>query len=122
MGLDAWVYALPSRCRIKPTGVLSGGQGKQKVEVFYWRKHHNLHDWMETLYRKKGGIDVFNCNYVRLELKDLDIIENLIMEGYFCKDVDPDDAHWVFFNDYQFVEKARDHLIRGEKLVYDSWW
>ena len=26
------------------------------TEIAYWRKHPNLHGWMEDLYYKKGGI------------------------------------------------------------------
>lgn len=42
-------------------------------ELHYWRKHPNLHGWMERLYRKKGGReDSFNCVNVLLTADDLD--------------------------------------------------
>ena len=28
---------------------------KDSEEVFYWRGHYDLHDWLEVLYREKGG-------------------------------------------------------------------
>ena len=28
---------------------------KDSQEVFYWRKHYDLHRWFEVLYREKGG-------------------------------------------------------------------
>ena len=30
-------------------------------QIHYWRKHPNLHGWMEDLYRAKGGAAEFNC-------------------------------------------------------------
>ena len=42
-------------------------------QIFYWRKHPNLHGWMKSLYRHKGGTgDDFNCDTVRLRADDLD--------------------------------------------------
>lgn len=121
MGLDAWVYALPSS-KIKPTGKLTVSQQKKKHEVFYWRKHYSLHDWMEQLYRQKGGEEeAFNCIYVQLEKKDIDLLERLVMEGYFYETEQGDDR-WAFLNDYEFIQKARQHLGTGSKLIYDSWW
>lgn len=40
---------------------------KDAVELHYRRKHPNLHGWMESAYRDKGGADE-SFNYVNLEL------------------------------------------------------
>ena len=41
-------------------------------EIFRWRKHPNLHGWMERLYEAKGGTaDSFNCVPVRLDAADI---------------------------------------------------
>ncbi len=46
------------------------------VDVHYWRKHPNLHGWMENLYREKGGKDeTFNCVNLQLTADDLDRLE-----------------------------------------------
>ena len=29
--------------------------GNDAIELHYWRKHPNLHGWMESLYYEKGG-------------------------------------------------------------------
>ena len=35
--------------------------------IHYWRKHPNLHGWIESLYYEKGGTaDSFNCVNVKL--------------------------------------------------------
>lgn len=40
-------------------------------ELHYWRKHPNLHGWMENLYRMKGGRDpAFNCVNLQLSAED----------------------------------------------------
>ena len=41
--------------------------GNDAIELRYWRKHPNLHGWMESLYYEKGGTaDRLNC--VNLQL------------------------------------------------------
>ena len=35
-------------------------------ELAYWRKHPNLHGWMEMLWEQKGGVGTFNG--IELEL------------------------------------------------------
>jgi hypothetical protein len=43
---------------------------EQHSELHYWRKHPDLHGWMEKLYRGKGGAaESFNC--VRMVLTAL---------------------------------------------------
>ena len=45
-----------------------------------WRKHPNLHGWMESLYRKKGGAGRdFNCDTVLLTLEDLEQLESDVL-------------------------------------------
>jgi hypothetical protein len=52
------------------------------AEIHYWRKHPNLHGWMRSLYRSKGGADPeFNCNTLRLGARDLDALEQAIANG-----------------------------------------
>jgi len=41
----------------------------------YWRKHHDLHGWVEQLYVNKGGTEMFNGIPVVLSLNDLDLLE-----------------------------------------------
>ena len=60
--------------------------GSDNVAVFrklhYWRKHPNLHGWMQDLYYAKGGTaESFNCVPVQLTAEDLDRLETAVRTG-----------------------------------------
>jgi hypothetical protein len=69
---------------------------EQHSELHYWRKHPDLHGWMEKLYREKGGAaQSFNCVRMVLAATDLDRLEADIKEsrlpdteGFFFGDSD----------------------------------
>ncbi len=94
----------------------------------YWRKFNALHGWMERLYNEKGGTERFNCQFVRLELGDIDRLESDAKAkrleptvGFFFGPQDPfsdDDRDEVL----EFCTKARAALNEGFALYYDSWW
>ena len=98
----------------------------EATELFYWRKHPNLHGWMESLYRAKGGAaDSFNCVPVQLTAEDLDRLEAAITAG------DLPDTCGFFFGasdgseieeDLDFIAKARAAIAAGQTVFYDSWW
>lgn len=101
---------------------------EEKYELFYWRKHHDLHGWMEKLYRAKGGAaQYFNCVTVRLTDADLKQLEEDIRQhclpattGFFFGNNPPDpesDEH-----DLTFIVKAREAIRNGRAVFYDSWW
>lgn len=134
MGLDAWVHAVPENILATSQevdvilhasdddgggdcGILKGHikSKVEKIEVYYWRKHHILHEWMGRLYDSKGGTDPqFNCNNVRLNSEDLDELEKDVLAGNL-DDEDQDD-------DMLFIVKAREYIKNGYALFYDSWW
>ena len=71
MGLD--MYA-----RITPDPVTSpvDFEVETSADIHYWRKHPNLHGWMEQLYYAKGGAaESFNCVSVAVTADDLDRLE-----------------------------------------------
>src|SRR5688500_13852245 len=80
------------------------------TEIHYWRKHPNLHGWMEKLYREKGGsAESFNCVNVQLVSADLDRLEADIKanhlphtEGFFFGASDGTERD----DDLQFINKA----------------
>lgn len=132
MGLDAWVHAVPEDILATSQEVdvtlstsdeggdcgISKGHIKSKVkkeEVYYWRKHHVLHEWMSRLYDSKGGTDPqFNCNNVRLNSEDLDELEKDVLTGNLDTDCEDDDM--------LFIVKAREYIKNGYAIFYDSWW
>jgi hypothetical protein len=94
-------------------------------ELHYWRKHPNLHGWMEQLYYDKGGVQDFNCVPVVLTLDDLQQLEAAIVHhelpetaGFFFGRTQGDE----YEDDLQFIEKARKAIADGYTVFYDSWW
>ena len=70
MGLDMYAYkTLDTIDTPVDFGVATA------LQLHYWRKHPNLHGWMEALYREKGGEQEFNCVPVLLTAEDLDQLE-----------------------------------------------
>lgn len=137
MGLDMFAY------RIK-AGVLSpedqvdfgsklskdGERLPEVTELAYWSKFNALHGWMERLYRSKvASSEYFNCDTVRLEKQDLEVLESLALAkalvpvgGFFFgdsttpfSDEDRDDV-------LTFVKDAKQALADGDAVAYDSWW
>jgi len=97
-------------------------------ELFYWRKHHDLHGWMERLYREKGGTEEsFNCVKVRLTKEDLerlasDVIGNKLPQttGFFFGNNPPNSDSIA--QDMEFIGKALAATLQGDVVYYDSWW
>lgn len=94
-------------------------------EIQYWRKHPNLHGWMEELYRSKGGEAMFNCEPMVLTLDDLDNLEDAIRSGrlppttgFFFGESDGSEQS----EDLAFVKAAREYIADGYAVIYDSWW
>ena len=95
-------------------------------DLHYWRKHPNLHGWMEALYYEKGGkADSFNCVCVALNPDDLDRLEKAVIAGNL-----PETSGFFFGesdalekdDDLAFIAKARDAIKNGFSVYYDSWW
>ena len=103
---------------------------EQPREIAYWRKHPNLHGWMEQLWKSRNGGngDSATFNGIELELtwEDLEILELDIMSGTL-----PSTSGFFFGNeadehykeqDLKFVRDARAELFCGLKVFYNSSW
>ena len=121
MGLD--MYALTTRT--KPTSPVDFGTSDGN-EFHYWRKHPNLHGWMEDLYRQKGGTaEHFNCVAVALDAGDLDQLEADLMAQQL-----PETSGFFFGasngaeleGELAFIRDARRFLAEGLTVFYTSWW
>lgn len=95
-------------------------------EIMYWRKHPNLHGWMEDLYFEKGGkSDCFNCVPVELTLEDLERLEKDVIDGnlphtsgfFFGESEDS-----INPKDLEFIKLAKEAIAEGDQVFYDSWW
>ncbi len=130
MGLDMFAWRVNKEDALGPLTIRSQEDGRTEDmhELMYWRKHHDLHGWMERLYRNKGGEEKsFNCVPVQLTVQDLDalqfdLLNNMLPEttGFFFGNNPPDDE--TLKEDLQFIQKARDAINDGYAVYYDSWW
>lgn len=130
MGLDMYAFRVKVEDVIDDFNVRSEDNGRQGdlVELAYWRKHHDLHGWMERLYRAKGGTkESFNCIPVRLYDFDLDnllldVVNNGLpqTQGFFFGNNPPDDESML--RDVKFITSAKQAIREGDAVYYDSWW
>lgn len=124
MGLDMYACSTAT----KPDSEVDFATPEDSIEFDYWRKHHDLHGWMERLYRSKGGVaDPFNCVNLQLTAEDLDALEQDIKnnalpatEGFFFGNNTPDEESNEY--DLAFIARARQVLQDGNYVYYDSWW
>ena len=95
-------------------------------EIAYWRKHPDLHGWMEQLYRKKGGTEKsFNGDPVLLTEEDIDSLKIAVLtrtlpstSGFFFGASKQE----INFADLEFIEKAKEAIKEGYTIYYDSSW
>jgi len=101
-------------------------------EIAYWRKHPNLHGWMEKLWVSKGmpgtGDKNASFNGIELELtwEDVDNLERAVKhsmlpstQGFFFGNP----ADEVYFErDLEFCVNAKTELFLGLKVFYNSSW
>jgi hypothetical protein len=122
MGLDMYAYTIAN----KPASEVDFELANDPTPMHYWRKHPDLHGWMERLYRTKGGrAEFFNCVNLLLNEADLDALEsdrragNLPQTfGFFFGESDGSELD----DDLQFITEARSALATNLSVVYSSWW
>lgn len=123
MGLDMYAY----RCNADDVGkAVDFEHPDLSEEIAYWRKHPNLHGWMEELYYQKGGAaDSFNCVCVELTKEDLEHLRTDIEEsnlpstsGFFFGESNGEEFQY----DLEFVTRALECIRKGDAVFYTSWW
>ena len=135
MGLDQYAYvAARSNERsefYESEGEFVNGEwevpGKSRPrEIAYWRKHPNLHGWMQKLWEAKGGIGDFNGDELELTWEDIDALEKAVKKrklpttsGFFFGN--PSDDYY-YDHDLEFIKNARAELFLGLKVFYNSSW
>jgi hypothetical protein len=123
MGLD--MYAFATKAKLKNEVDFTETNLKPE-EIHYWRKHPNLHGWMQELYESKGGkSDSFNGDCVVLTETDLNELESDIKDGslpdtsgFFFGQTDGDEVD----DDLKFIENAREAISEDKTVYYTSWW
>ena len=125
MGLDQFVLVKADR------------QPAPHRVIGQWRKHPNLHGWMEDLWLDKGkpdGADGREFNCVELPLLEEDIlfcmeaIQNKQLphtEGFFFGDEDEwseDERESQRQEDLAIMKECLAEVQSGREVIYDSWW
>ena len=127
MGLDMYAYTAAKASTDCDSG--------EQRELAYWRKHPNLHGWMEQLWEAKGRPGIIDTSYqdvmfngveVELTWDDLDQLEEDIKNGrlpsttgFFFGDNSDD---YYQSQDLEFIRQARAELFTGLKVFYNSSW
>ena len=128
MGLDMYAFRVAKNFALGDFEIAGLEHGVRHEEIMYWRKHHDLHGWMERLYREKGGDKPsFNCVPVRLTIEDLNALEADILanklpvtQGFFFGVNPPDEDSKL--QDMEFIGMAKIAISEGDEVYYDSWW
>lgn len=147
MGLD--MYAYVANKAGQQSEFYDGAQFDKKIgdyvnpkvtkprEIAYWRKHPNLHGWMEQLWTRKLAAEgqtpeegdfgsTFNGIELELTAEDLDELERAVTHGQL-----PSTTGFFFGNeaddfyresDLAFIKNARAELFFGLKVFYNSSW
>ena len=142
MGLDMYAYVASKKGQYnefyetaefdKITNEFESNTVSKPRELAYWRKHPNLHGWMEQLWvsknrpRESVGWPIFNGIELELTWDDLDKLERDIRqgrlpntEGFFFGN--PSDDHY-YKQDLEFVKNAKAEVFLGLKVFYNSSW
>jgi len=148
MGLDMYAYVAQKAGQQgefydgaqfdKESGDYVNPKVSKPREIMYWRKHPNLHGWMEQLWIRKLAAEgkqpeknsewgsMFNGIEMELTHEDLDELERAVTHsqlpgttGFFFGN-DADDYYRE--HDLQFIKNARAEMFFGLKVFYNSSW
>ena len=140
MGLDMYAYVAAKAGQQdefyegaeydKDTGEFVNPNVNRPRQICYWRKHPNLHGWMERLWNQRNGgdkdADKFNGIELELTAEDLDELEYAVQNdhlpatsGFFFGN-DADDYYKP--SDLKFIQEARAEMFLGLKVFYNSSW
>ena len=110
----------------KEKGAMVNPNATEPREIAYWRKHPNLHGWMQRLWESKGNSGEFNGDELELTWEDLEQLEQAIRDktlpptGGFFFGRDADDEYRE--QDLKFVREAKAEAFLGLKVFYNSSW
>lgn len=117
MGLDMYFYSVPKGQ--EP----SEGKGE---EIFYFRKHSDLHGWLEKQWHENlGRSEEFNCVYMEITPDILsrlkDYLNNPAKEkcrGFFWGE--STEENWR--ETRELIPRLEEIINSGDRVFYYSWW
>jgi hypothetical protein len=119
MGLDSFIF----ETRQQLTSLVDFPEIEDAKQIVYWRKKHDLHEWMYKLYKSKGGITTeegFNLVSVQITKEDL---ANFYVRNLKVHVLDKDEEEICsFVKGDLFLPIALGSLAEGNKLFYLSWF
>jgi hypothetical protein len=137
MGLDMYAYAGLDRQReayqdqdgdwdLETREWINAGPVSRPRELAYWRKHPNLHGWMNRVWQSRGNTGDFNGDELELTWQDIEDLEQAVRhqqlpqtEGFFFgQDRDAE----YYQQDLKFCADAKAELFLGLKVFYNSSW
>lgn len=107
------------------------GVDSERKEIGYWRKHPDLHGFVEELWRARNSeqeCGSFNCEDLELSEEDILQIINCSKDKSFSKH---DGTKWFFFGQtdghhhektVEIMENALQLKRQGKRIFYSSWW
>ena len=110
MGLDQYVFK-------RLSGEDKARNNDQDLEIFYWRKHYALNDWI-AINACPWNLNDFNCEEITLEKKHIDKLFQDIINLKLNKDSLDRESDI----DLKFVRKAYEIIDNGEEIYYYAWW
>lgn len=141
MGLDMYAYVASKKGQYneyyetaefdKTVNEFVSKTVSKPVELAYWRKHPNLHGWMEKLWLAQDNTrtdKTFNGVELELTWEDIDKLEKDIKSGEVSK---LGTTGFFFGNpsddiyrdqDLQFCIDAKAELFLKRKVFYNSSW
>lgn len=116
MGLDMFAYSSSKK----------NHEGTDRIEIAYWRKHPNLHGWMQRLWESRGNSGDFNGDEVELTEDEINQLDADVIAGklpytagfFFGQNADD----YYKEDDLKFVAHARAELFCGRRIFYNSSW
>ena len=141
MGLDQYAYVAAranqqeefwESAEVDPeTKEYTSASVERPREIAYWRKHPNLHGWMEQLWQNSRPHDpqddaTFNGIELELTWQDLDELERVVTagelpftQGFFFGDPS---CEYYREQDLEFIREAKAMTFLGLKVFYNSSW
>lgn len=79
MDLDQFIYVTEKK-NVKDGGIdlIDDGAISSGKEFFEWRKHWDLHGYMEWVYRAKGGKEPATFDLVEVNEEDIDQLKHAL--------------------------------------------
>jgi len=119
MGLDQYLYLR--------------GEGDEPEEIFYWRKHPDLHgfmasEWLSLPENSGKGAESFNCEVLTMTEGIVERLEACTRpnshtqlpetQGFFFGQSDG----YYEDQDRKAVEFMKGAIEKGQEVYYYSWW